>query len=245
MDQPEMEKKPKPSGFGDRVADQTEWQFLDATDHVDKDVYRLGEGRTAYVYTYKPTIKSRLTAWSALILGAVILVRALLPFVGGEGSFFENVQGGWEDIIFDLIIAAILLWTGVAMLGKPSSLIKFNNIERFAEREQEKLYYDEIHAVQLVVSGVDANGVVSHRVNFQLNFVLRDAGRFHIMNYKQYERARTDAETIAGYIGGVPFWDVIELLQRNQANAQQVAAAESAAVSSEEDGEGDTRYPRS
>jgi hypothetical protein len=185
-----INKTRDPSEFNDDIANRTDWKPFSKTSLVAPTMYKLVE-EISRGLRYKPA------AGFYFLTGIFILAGMSASGIildEGKRLFDQNVL---FPSLFCLICAGLFI--------RLRRHIFFDQMERCMIWEQERTYYSDIHALQLVM---DRRGENTH---YQINLVLHDATRVFVMNYSNEESARQDAKRIAAAISIPPsrIWDML------------------------------------
>lgn len=192
-----LNKTRDPSEFNDDIARRTDWKpFSKASGNFDthKLVEEIGQG-----LRYKPA------AGFYFLTGIFMLVGMGTAAVISGAALDEGKNPFDEEVLFPALFGIFFFLIGAGMFIGLRRPIFFDQMERCMILKQERTYYSDIHALQLVLQRGGKH------TNYQINLVLRDATRVFVMNYSAAQTARQDAERIAAAIG-IPasrVWDTL------------------------------------
>lgn len=190
-------KSRDPSEFNDDIAMRTSWEPFNKTTsnfntHTLKDVADY-TGKLAY----KPS-------------GSFYFMSGLFMLIGGSVAVFsmaDSVQNG-KPLAETLALSGF----GLLFFGIGFGLFKFmtrrtvfDPTTRSMECRGNRTYYSDIYAIQLVRQRGNKYS------NAQINLIMHNAERVHVMNYADSKTARLDAARIAEAMG-VPqnrIWDAM------------------------------------
>jgi hypothetical protein len=183
-----------PSEFKDDIARRTEWEaFNKANSNVNLN--RLMVDQDGHHLFYKPTIGLYFLSGGFLFMG--LFSPAIII-----GSTIQEGKPIDKDVVVPVLLCLVFAVVGIGIFLGLRKRLRFDMTERCMIAGDNRTYFSDIHALQLVVQRGS-----KHR-NYQLNLVLRDADRVHVMNYADSRTARADTARIAAAIG-IPVWDVM------------------------------------
>jgi len=193
--------------FDDKVAEQTHWHALE----VKSGSFNLFNLHTEdpYKLEYKRTGLFKLFISVFVMFGCILILPALLSVV--VNVLVMGLAIRWFDFVSYLLVAMIFFggaWRLVYHSQTPP-LFNLRQLLFTRGRGSKKVEIDcsDIHALQLL-----AHYVGQHKGNYttyQLNLVLNNGSREHVVGYSTPKVARRDAQTIAKNID-VKIWDVID-----------------------------------
>ena len=178
--------------FNDEVALKTDWEPLN-TSSSNFDTRKLSMEDRRYM-KYKTTMGLKLFGGLFMVVGA-----AFLSFVG------PRMHGRWLPDSFleeglAQLVCLLFIFFGMALLYFVSSPVEFDGRKgvflKGRGKRRKSINFSEIHALQLIPKRVtDSDG--PDYFNHQLNLVLNDASRIHIVDYYHAEKAKQDSKVIA------------------------------------------------
>ncbi|MFN7113289.1 MAG: hypothetical protein ACK4PK_02910 [Alphaproteobacteria bacterium] len=186
-----------PSEFKDDIAKRTEWEaFNKASGNVN--LSRLITDPDGHHLFYKPTLGLYLLSGGFIFMG--LFCPAIII-----GSTIQEGKPIDKDVIVPTLICLVFAVIGIGIFFGLRKRLRFDMTERCVIDGEARTYFSEIHALQLVVQRGN-----KYR-NYQLNLVLRDAERVHVMNYADSQTARADTARIAAAIGiaETRIWDIM------------------------------------
>lgn len=199
-----------PSQFQDPVATTTDWTPLQRSgaNFCTRVLRRRGARRMDFR-----------SSWSARLFSAVFLATGLaIPyFFGGRLRFFPHVQLRPEEYAV-LGFSAVFLGVGLISLAAFVRPIVFDQANGFfwkgflrrphgLMRESElpqSARLEEVHALQILSRlrrGEDRSYLC-----YELNLVLHDGSRRHVVAHGRGKRLRADAAALSEFLA-VPVWD--------------------------------------
>ena len=180
-----QEKKIDPSTFNDTVANKTSWEPIStsATNFNTRKLSKKNEDCISFVPTY-----------------------SLILFC----SFFI-VMGLTLNNDFGLLSAgSIFIFGGSVMLFMGFSPIVFDKKESvfFKGRGlfKKRIYFSDIYSLQLLLACTDSDN--GYYWNPQLNIILKDGKRQHVVSWNDKVQGSIDAEEIARMVG-VKLWNTV------------------------------------
>lgn len=192
------EKSRNPSDFNDSVAKITEWEaFNKASSNVNLN--RLMVDPDGQHLFYKPA------TGLYLLSAAFVFAGLFFPFII-IGSTIQQAKPLMDkDVLVPALLCLVFAFIGIGIFFGFRKRLRFDMTERCMIAGENRLYFSDIHALQLVIQ----RG--SKYRNYQLNVVLRSADRMHIMNYADSKTARADAARIATAMGipDAKIWDIM------------------------------------
>ncbi|MDP2205659.1 MAG: hypothetical protein Q8K65_05075 [Alphaproteobacteria bacterium] len=186
-----------PAEFNDDIAKRTEWQaFNKANSNVNLN--RLMSDPDGHHLFYKPTI-------GLYFLSSAFVFMGLFSTVIIIGSTIQEGKPIDKDVVVPVLFCLVFVVVGMGIFLGLRKRLRFDMTERCMITGDNRTYFSDIHALQLVVQRGN-----KHR-NYQLNLVLRDAERVHVMNYADSKTARADTARIASAIGiaDTRIWDIM------------------------------------
>jgi len=191
------------SKYNDKVATKTDWKPLN-TSVANFNTCVLESAGKNLLY-FKTTMSMKMFSGFFIVIGLV-----LLSFVGPmqDGRWFpETIDEGLGQLMcltFTIAGIYLLYFTSppIAFDGNKRLLIKGRGHRRKA------IYFSEIYALQLVPYYFTSSDGPDY-YNYQLNVVLENAERFHIVSYYDKGKARDDAAAISWLTGKI-LWDVLK-----------------------------------
>lgn len=191
-----MNKTRDPSEFNDDIALKTEWESF-SKGSSNFNTHRLFDD-IGYGLRYKPTKSLYFLTGIFMLLGGGTAI-ALVTSAIHDGKDIN------QDILYPALFGLIFFLIGLGLFIGLRRSVFFDQTERCMVIKDERTYFSDIHAIQLVMHRSS-----KHR-NYQINFVLRDAGRVYVMTYADSRTARQDAVRVANLIG-LPsnrIWDAL------------------------------------
>lgn len=188
-----------PSEFNDDIAKRTEWESFN-TASSNLNLNRLMVDPDGQHLFYKPT------TGLYLLSGAFVFMGLFCPVI----IIGSTIQGGKplidKDVVAPVLICLVFAALGIGMFFGFRKRLRFDMTERCMIFGENRTYFSDIHALQLVVQG----GGSKYR-NYQLNLVLRGADRVYVMNYADSKTARADTSRIAAAMGmpDTKIWDIM------------------------------------
>ena len=141
------------------------------------------------------------------VIGTGVSIGGLIALLSGEvvALFFLFV-----GLIFT--VASFFLYrtmgTPIYFDSSMGMIWKGKNQPKLAGNQQDKqrvIYFNEVHAIQIISERVRSkNGSYS---SYEINLVLGDSSRFHLVDHGNYAQIQTDSEILSGILGK-PIWDV-------------------------------------
>ncbi len=170
--------------FDDPIARTTEWKPLkrggsNFRTHtlVQRDGHRIALDKSVGFYLF----------------GAAFLVTGLVC------SGFGVSSGEWMLTLFGLPFAAVGLWIVI-----PRKIL-FDAETRQFTAGGKTTYFGTIHAIQIVAERVDGGDSADY-TSYELNLVLKDGQRVHVIDHADLGSIRSNAQRLAGHIG-CQVWD--------------------------------------
>ncbi len=191
-----LNKTRDPSEFNDDIALKTQWESF-GKGSSNFNTHRLSDD-IGYGLRYKPTKSLYFLTGMFMVLGGGTAI-ALVASAIRDGKDLN------QDIIYPGLFGLVFFFIGLGLFIGLRRPVFFDQSERCMVVKDERTYFSDIHAIQLVVHRGS-----KHR-NYQINFVLRDAGRVYVMTYADSRTARQDAARVANLIG-LPsnrIWDAL------------------------------------
>lgn len=189
----------------DPVARRTEWDTNSwgGANFSTHKLVRVGPGRLEV----KASGPGKLFALLFIISGLGVLGVGLLGTVQGSQSgavvigLLFVLAGGWMLFYFTVPVVFDKRSGRFSREARSSS----PSVRRMARESSAAL--SDIHALQLLAAFVtDTEG--ENYYYYELNLVLRDATRLHVVNYSKKSRLRADARALSVFLGR-PVWDAI------------------------------------
>lgn len=149
-----------------------------------------------------------------------IAVGVATPVVlAGQNFFAEEKPPSLEDFIM-VVFAMVFLGIGCWLFRTGLSPVVFDRDRRVYTRgwhsgrapwpgqkpKIEQVPFSDIHGLQILKKRI--SGSDSDYDCFELNLILKDAGRIHILTDGCIETLRPDSEKLAKFLGGVPVQEV-------------------------------------
>ena len=192
-----------PKRFKDPVAKQTDWTLLsaEAANFRTHKLVTISPSRVEL----RPTFGGFLFAFVFMLVGMVTLGVFGILFTTKPLSFW---------MLIPLAIGLIFGGVGVQLLRKISTPMVFDktrgyfwkggempqNLGFSPVEEPDFARLDEIHALQLLEDSID------DETSSQLNLVLHDGRRIHIVSQSGGQKTRMDILRLSGFLD-VPLWD--------------------------------------
>ena len=169
--------------------------------------HRLKEVSTTKM-AFRPTIGAQLFGGAFLVIGLAILGFGFYgTFIGSDG-----MEGSWILLIFGLIFGA----TGFFMVRSLNRPIVFDKSRSLFWRSEEPTtagpdpHGDDWtrldHIIGLQILAEHISGSESSYHSYELNLVLDNGKRIHVVDHGNAERMRQDTEKLS-YFLGVPIYD--------------------------------------
>lgn len=193
-----LNKTRDPSDFNDEIALRTQWEaFRKASGNFNTHKLAADED-SGYGLRYKPA-------------GGFYFLTGIFMLIGGgtaAGIVGSTIQKGEpldSETLVPALFSMVFFVIGFALYIGLRRPVFFDLTERCMVLGDSRTYFSDIHALQLVRQ----RG--GEHTNYQINLVLRDAGRIFVMNYADRQTARKDAARIAQAIGLAPqrIWDAL------------------------------------
>ncbi len=190
--------------FDDSVAEETDWILIETSASANFQVTKLVR-ITPTIYAIKLTLMSKLflVVFSVTSLGSLFYAISELGNNNPDTplAFLFAIGGAAFSIaLFKLNVKQI-------RIDKSKAYIFSKKIKNSRNRRIKtgKLSFTEIHAIQLI-SDMSKVGNKGYSQLFQLNLVLNNAYRYHIINYTSQAKSINDAEILSELLE-VPIWD--------------------------------------
>lgn len=189
-----------PSRFGDAVAMQTQWVPMssgganfDTHKLIAVNEYRI-EFRalpTTYIFFALMTILVAIIIASSINSGDTDACLFLFPIV-----FFCSFCDHSSQSVFDK--RKMLFWKGNAEYD-------FYVDSHFDKNAK----LNNVYAIQLIYKIIEHDDGPDYD-NYELNIVLEDSRRIHVVSYAKKDKVRQDASVLARFLDK-PIWDAIDL----------------------------------
>ena len=199
-----------PSCFDDPVAIQTGWTPL-APGGYRQTLHRL-RPISPGVLSFRPTLQRH---WQTLlqVAGLVAMIHALV--VGLQGNDHATQQS-WPMLVQIAVACSVSLYltnrpvvidgnVGEVRLG-PQRLAWLGRVELLRGLVCRAIPFHEVYSIQLLDEEVHTRQ--SHYWSYELNLVLRNGQRIHLIDHGNQQEIRWDAGDLARMIN-VPIWDFI------------------------------------
>ncbi len=186
--------------FNNPIAEKTEWEFADG-DGIDPGNFQMTKIDPARLeFRTKTTWVGVFLILCGMVLGSFVVLR----FAFGKISFEANH-------ILSFLFSITAIGFGI-FFSFASSTIVFDKVKgdfwqgwTFGHKKkiQRSARLADIEAIQLIdewYGGEDSSMI------YQLNLVLRDAGRINVFESKKHSKMRDAAKMLAEYLGK-PVWD--------------------------------------
>jgi hypothetical protein len=196
------ERLTDPSRFGHPVAEKTEWSPL-VRGGSNFRTHRLKSGGLGRM-EFRPTVGLVAFASAFVVIGLGLMVAGvsemierMAAWIGVAFALAGGLIGGLglRPVVFDRE-------KGYFYKGwkKPESMIDPGRLKGYAELKH-------IVAIQLIGEWVSGSGRNSRSyMSYELNLVLEDGARLHVVDHGSLEGIRRDAHTLGDYLGK-PVWD--------------------------------------
>ena len=176
---------------GDPVAQKTEWgpltSFMTSNITMHKLVPDIGYG-----LAYKPT-------WGMkLFFGMFVRIGLACMGFGTQQGMTDDDPQWWILPIIGLVFSA----TGFGFYKNMAKTVMFSYADSAFISRGTQTPFNDIHALQLL------SYTSEYRV-YQINLVLKDGNRVHVVNHAAQENAEADAEKIAEFLGNKVIWNTI------------------------------------
>lgn len=200
-----------PAIAADPVAASTEWTPLKPGGASFK-THHLIESSPDRL-EYKASVAAKITYSLFMIVGVGLLIGTWMLYrnmpvslsVGAiigtflPGALFSVIgafmlRRGSMPIVFDRRLKAF--WRGRTA---PDHLFNPGELKNYAP-------FDQIHAVQIVAEHIRTKS--SFYLSYEMNLVLADGKRLHVIDHSRIGQIRADAARLAAFAGGKPVWDV-------------------------------------
>ncbi len=191
-----MNKSRDPTEFKDEIASRTQWDaFRKATGNFN--THKLVD-KPGYGMAYKPAAGFYFLTGMFMFLGGITTVTII-----GQAIQQSNPLNG--DVLFPAAFGLVFFIIGICLFRFMARPIVFDSANRSMDLREDRTYFSDMYAIQLIVQRGS-----KHR-NYQVNLVMRNADRVHVMNYADSSTARTDAARIADVTGISPdkIWDTL------------------------------------
>ncbi len=190
--------------FNDPMAEKIEWHPMkpggaNFKTHVLKQ-------KSVNIYKYAPSIGALLFSGLFFVIGVVMLLVGL-------GVIFNNADAPFILVIFGGIFALV----GYFAFKQMSTPIQFNVTHGYlwmgnkkpqlagnVKDQQKVIYFSEIHAIQIISERIKSNK--SSYDSYEINFVLRDGTRFHVIDHGNHQHILQDVSILSKIINK-PIWD--------------------------------------
>lgn len=196
--------KPRdPAEFNDDIANRTTWQPF------NKAVSNFNTHKLKSAADYMGQMAYKPTGSFYFLCGVFMLVGSAFPVVGILEGQKEGKSLTDPEILATSLFGLVFVFIGLALFKFMTRRTVFDPTTRSMEYRGARTYYSDVYAIQLVKQHGNKYS------NYQLNLILHNAERVHVMNYADSKTAREDAARIAEAIG-VPqkrIWDIIPNLQ--------------------------------
>ena len=159
---------------------------------------------------FKPSWTSRIL--TVLIIGFGLYLPVYHTFVQ---DMIDSSLGPVGESIMAWGVGVLMVFLGIKFWLRMNRGYTFDkSTGRFINhgKEYESVPLDEIHAIQLILERIkDINRSVGSSsrtsfTSFELNLVLKDGKRVHIIDHSNRHKIREDAEKLGEFLG-VPVWE--------------------------------------
>lgn len=190
-----------PQSFHDPLALRTEWTAL-SPGGANFRTHRLDRS-DPYCWRFRPSI-------GAILFGLVFVGLGMC----GLGAGFLNPVVQWIPGLFGLVFTSVgawLVWSVLTPIRFDKQRGYFNkgrtNPEATFDRSKLKDHtpLENIHALQLLAERVTSSKGASY-LSYELNLVLNDGSRIHVVDHGGGKRLRSEAAELASFLGK-PLWD--------------------------------------
>jgi hypothetical protein len=197
-----------PSKFGDPVAARTDWgpATSSAANFQEQKLVEVDPDRLEF----RPTASSLVFALSFILFGA----GAVVVIVSGLSS-----RGISRDVFLGLAAALGFAFVGILLFRSSTTPIVLDRRNGFfwkgrtapdevadVDSLPEVARLEEVHALQGIKCQKSTGRLFGTVTIYELNLVLNDGTRYHLVNYVSRRQFERDASTLARFLGR-PFWD--------------------------------------
>lgn len=191
-----------PSQFNDPLALEVDWLPLAPGGANFKT--KLLTKTNSYRYQFEPSVGALIFYWSFVLMGFGVTVwgyfsdESMATIICGAifailGAFMLTSQT--KPIIFDK--GKGLFWIGKS--PPRSRLVK-------QSKKQKSANIPDIHALQILKEYCRGSNRSRGYYSYELNLVLKDASRIHVIDHGKYDSLKQDSETLAEFLR-VPIWN--------------------------------------
>ena len=186
--------------FNDEVADKTRWEPLYvSTSNFKTKILESAHGSSL---KYKTTIGMRIFISVFIACGILILFLT-------RSVLYEQWNDFSMQVLIGMLACLLFVALGITRHHFRVSPIVFDHKQSLFIKGRgnysRKIPFSKIHALQLIFHPV-VNTDGPDYDNYQLNLVLPDAERIHVVNYFDIGQARDDAAAISA-MAGIILWD--------------------------------------
>lgn len=197
--------------FNDPLAEEVEWTPL-APGGASFKTNTLSK-INVYRYEFKASVGALIFYWTFIIVGLGVAIGAF--FAGDPGEVERN-----SPAIGPLIFGAIFSAVGVLMLTSQSKPITFDKGQGLFwrgknpptsmrinhEKKPQWANLPDIHALQIIKEYCRGSNRSRGYYSYELNLVLNDGSRIHVIDHGKYGHLKRDAEILAEFLN-VPLWN--------------------------------------
>lgn len=185
-----------PEKFNDELAFATSWKYL-KYNSSNFTTHRLIETNDKLVY--KSTKLLKFFGYPFIVAGVALLI-----------AYFSALI----ETMIALVAGSLFLIAGVIVIFQSLIPIGFDSEKRLfysSFSNKNIVTFSQIHAIQVLtkigsVSGGSDYSNDRYFYAYELNLVLHDSSRRHVMTYISLEQVLIDAEKIANFIR-IPLWN--------------------------------------
>lgn len=175
--------------FNDKLAEITDWEPV-KNKGVLKSKKRIRKvGFNKFRYTVKLETKIILSA--AIVLGITSIINGIFLFLLDTTVIhYKYIALMFVGIVITVsCLSALLLISNKYVFDKNKKIFKRKNV---------KIALDKIHALQLIKKQFLAKKSV--HTCYELNLVLEDASRIHLVDYDKLKEAKEDSKVISEFL---------------------------------------------
>jgi len=206
-DQPRLEELH--AQYNDPVSRLTSWEPMvhGGTNFRSHKLVEVSPHRIEF----QATIGACLFAWMFLLVGVGVAIAGVRKL--GEPHEVES----YMLMVFGLIFAGVGLYLDrrfrrpivVDMDAMMFWRGRMPQTREEIDRREDAVALEQVHAIQIISEYVrreNSRGMNSFYYSHELNFVLHDGRRIHVVDHGNLRKLREDAHCLAELIG-VPVWD--------------------------------------
>jgi hypothetical protein len=188
-----------PSGFNDPVALKTEWT------PAKPGGASFRTRHLAVVDFHRAVFRASLRAILFYGIFLLIGIAVIVVFLGAR--FFVSDATPNSNSLFLLLFGLVFATVGGWMLRNGTLSIVFDRDSgRFRKGRKIDTALGEIHAIQLISENCSDSD--SSFYSYELNLVLQDGKRIHVVDHGDKKKLREDAQQLSEFLGK-PVWDGI------------------------------------